>query len=313
MVTTLLVVPEGHARDGQAPPYVYGYGGFGKNVDTTPVTSPEALPWVERGGIFVLAQIRGGVERGSAWHTNAIREKKQKTFDDLIAVAEYLEHEGYTSPAHLTISGASNGGLLVSSVSQQRPELFHAVIALAPVADMLRYDIMGSDAGNYWTDEYGTAASGGALFDALYSYSPYHQALRAAPRAYPKFFLGVGDNDTRVNPGHSYKLFAALDRAASPESSRVIRIGVGGDHSVGASIEEVFRVYGEALGFASSFEGPPPAPPKAFAASREAHVARMWVREFRERQVAVGEFRTRGPLESLLARVAHANLAARVH
>lgn len=286
MVPVVLVLPEGHKRDGKTPTYLYGYGGFGVNIEPTPTRLLESTPWVAHGGIYALAQIRGGAERGSKWHTAAMKEKKQNTFDDFIAIAEYLERERYTSAAHLAIAGASNGGLLVASVAQQRPELFHAAISLAPVADMLRYELMGRDAGVDWVQEYGSASAGGTLFNVLSSYSPYHQALRATARSYPKFFLGVGDHDTRVNPGHSYKLFAALERAATPESEMVLRIGVGGNHGVASSSEERFLLNGEALNFASTFDAPPAPSPKASGFSPQGPGAMRMMSDLRMRQVA---------------------------
>jgi prolyl oligopeptidase len=196
--------------DRPRPTVLYGYGGFG--VSLTPAYSAAALAWVEAGGVWVVANLRGGAEEGEQWHRAGMRERKQNVFDDFAACAEAIVTAGWTTPDRLGIYGGSNGGLLVGAALTQRPQAFAAVVCSAPLLDMVRYERFGL--GRTWNDEYGTAADPEEL-GWLLAYSPYH-AVRAGKR-YPAVLFTVFDGDTRVDPLHARKTCAALQAAtASP-------------------------------------------------------------------------------------------------
>ncbi len=175
------------------PTVLYGYGGFG--VSMAPAYSPSILAWVEVGGIYPVACLRGGTEEGEWWHRDGMLGKKQDVFDDFIAAAEWLIYGGWTTPEQLVVSGGSNGGLLVGVVMTQRPELFAGVHCSAPLLDMVRYE--GSGLGATWTVEYGSA-SVPDQFSWLHAYSPYHRVSEGT--AYPMTLFTVFDSDTRVDP-----------------------------------------------------------------------------------------------------------------
>ena len=187
---------------------LYGYGGF--QISQVPAYSATVAAWVERGGVWAVASIRGGSEEGEAWHRHGMREHKQRCFDDFAAAGEALVAAGWTAPERLGIYGGSNGGLLVGATLTQRPELARAVVCSAPLLDMVRYERFGL--GRTWNDEYGTAADP-VEFGWLLSYSPYHHVERGT--AYPAVLFTVFDNDTRVDPLHARKLCAALQWATS--------------------------------------------------------------------------------------------------
>ena len=192
--------------DGTNPTILNGYGGF--NISQTPGFSDEIATWVEAGGVYAVANLRGGGERGEDWHTAGKRENKQNVFDDFIAASEWLIARGYTSPKHLGISGGSNGGLLVTAVMTQRPELFAAVDCAVPLCDMVRYEKFGI--GRIWNGEYGSADSPEEI-KWLLSYSPYHH-LRPGVK-YPAVIFTSGDADGRTDPLHARKMCAALQWA----------------------------------------------------------------------------------------------------
>ncbi len=196
------------ASTGPHPTVLYGYGGF--QVSQMPAYSATVAAWVERGGVWVVACIRGGSEEGEAWHRDGMREAKQHCFDDFIAAGESLIASGWTAPERLGIYGGSNGGLLVGATLTQRPDLMRAVVCSAPLLDMVRYERFGL--GRTWNDEYGTAADP-TEFGWLLSYSPYHRVEPGA--AYPAVLFTVFDNDTRVDPLHARKLCAALQWATT--------------------------------------------------------------------------------------------------
>ncbi|HET9769602.1 MAG TPA: prolyl oligopeptidase family serine peptidase, partial [Acidimicrobiia bacterium] len=181
------------AGSGPHPTVLYGYGGF--QVSQVPAYSATVAAWVERGGVWVVACIRGGSEEGEAWHRDGMRDRKQHCFDDFIAAGEALAAAGWTSPDRLGIYGGSNGGLLVGATLTQRPDLTAAVVCSAPLLDMVRYELFGL--GRTWNDEYGTAADPTEL-GWLLSYSPYHRVV--AGEAYPAVLFTVFENDTRVDP-----------------------------------------------------------------------------------------------------------------
>jgi prolyl oligopeptidase len=215
---------DGLPADGTRPTVLYGYGGF--NIALTPEYSAGILAWVERGGVYAIANLRGGSEEGEAWHRAGMREHKQNVFDDFAAAARRLVELGWTSPAHLGIAGGSNGGLLVGAALTQHPELFAAVACSAPLLDMVRYERFGL--GETWNDEYGRADDP-TEFGWLYAYSPYHHVTRGT--SYPAVLFSVFESDTRVDPLHARKLCAALQWAtASPGPvvlRREVRVGHG--------------------------------------------------------------------------------------
>jgi prolyl oligopeptidase len=190
------------------PTVLYGYGGFG--VPLSPGYSASVLAWVEAGGVYAIANLRGGSEEGEEWHRDGMMGTKQNVFDDFHAAAEYLFAEGWTAPGRLAISGGSNGGLLVGAALTQRPELYAAVVCSAPLLDMIRYEQFGL--GATWNEEYGTVADA-EQFGWLIAYSPYHQVREGVE--YPAVLFTVFDGDTRVDPLHARKLAAALQHATA--------------------------------------------------------------------------------------------------
>jgi prolyl oligopeptidase len=192
------------------PTILYGYGGF--NVALTPAYSSSILAWVEAGGVYAIANLRGGSEEGEEWHRDGMRERKQHVFDDLAAAAEWLIANGWTTPSQLAVSGGSNGGLLVGAAITQRPELYGAAVCSAPLLDMVRYERFGL--GETWNDEYGTAADPVEL-GWLLSYSPYHHV--EAGTEYPAVLFTVFDGDSRVDPLHARKMCAALQWATASD------------------------------------------------------------------------------------------------
>lgn len=195
-------------KDGNAPVLLYGYGGF--DWAQLPTFSPEEAVWLERGGIYAVANIRGGNEFGESWHAAGKLEHKQNSFDDFIAAAHWLIDHRYTNSSRLAIQGLSNGGLLVTAAITQEPSLFAAAIGRYPLIDMVRYERFSI--ARWWVSEYGSA-SDPAQFKVLYSYSPYHHVRKGAK--YPAVLLITGDGDTRVDPAHSRKMTAMLQNATS--------------------------------------------------------------------------------------------------
>ena len=211
-------------RDGNNPAIITAYGGF--SVTTVPGYRPDVPAWLELGGIWVTANLRGGAEYGEAWHRAGMLEKKQNVFDDMIAVAEHLVKEKYTSPAKLGMSGGSNGGLLVAAVMEQRPDLFRVVLPAAGVMDMLRYEQFVG--GKAWVTEYGSATDA-AQFRVLFKYSPLHNIRPGT--CYPATMVTTADHDDRVVPSHSYKFTAALQAAQGCERPILLRVDSGGSHN----------------------------------------------------------------------------------
>ncbi len=215
------------AKDGNNPAMLYAYGGF--SITSTPGFSPGVIAWVEQGGVYALANIRGGGEYGERWHEAGKFEKKQNVFDDFIAAGEYLVHEKYTSKDRLAINGGSNGGLLVGAVMTQRPDLFAAAIPQVGVMDMLRYDRFTAGAG--WATEYGSSKDSTA-FQYLKAYSPLHN-IRAGV-CYPATLVTTADHDDRVVPSHSFKFTATMQplQSATAGCSKpvLIRVEAQGSH-----------------------------------------------------------------------------------
>ena len=233
-----------------APTILYGYGGFQISMD--PAYSAATLAWVEAGGVYVVANLRGGGEEGEAWHRDGMREHKQHVFDDFFAVASLLVAEGWTTPGQLACWGGSNGGLLVGAAVTQRPDLFAAAVCSAPLLDMVRYQLFGL--GRTWSDEYGDAAVPDEL-GWLLGYSPYH---RVAPgTAYPATLFTVFEGDTRVDPLHARKTAAAMQAAtsASPDERPVlIRRETGVGHG-GRALSRTVGLTAEQLRFVADRAG----------------------------------------------------------
>ena len=222
-VTMFLVHAPGAKHDGSHPVLLGGYGGF--DVSEVPVFSPTLFPWLERGGVYALPNLRGGGEYGERWHEEGMLLKKQNVFDDFLAAAGWLVAQKWTRPSRLVIRGGSNGGLLVGAAMTQRPDLFAAVLCGVPLLDMIRYPLFG--AGRTWTSEYGTADDP-AQFQALIGYSPYHH-VEAGTR-YPALLLLSADHDDRVDPMHARK-FAAEVQAATTGGPVLLRIERNAGHT----------------------------------------------------------------------------------
>ena len=221
---------------------LYGYGGF--NISQTPSFSITRLAWMEMGGVFAVANLRGGGEYGERWHKAGTKLKKQNVFDDFIAAAEYLIAENYTNPSKLAIFGGSNGGLLVGAVINQRPELFGAAIPAVGVMDMLRFHKF--TAGRFWVDDYGSSEDP-EEFNALYAYSPYHNIKKGSD--YPAVLVTTADTDDRVVPGHSFKYAAALQKAQPDGAPKLIRIETRAGHGAGAPTAKVIKDYADRWAF----------------------------------------------------------------
>jgi prolyl oligopeptidase len=243
----MLVIAPTKEPDEPRPTVLYGYGGFG--VPLTPGYSAGLLAWVEAGGVYAVANLRGGSEEGEQWHRSGMREHKQNVFDDFAAAAERLVADGWTSSARLAISGGSNGGLLVGAAMTQRPELFAAVVCSAPLLDMVRYEKYGL--GATWSDEYGSAEVPEELAWLL-GYSPYHHVREGAD--YPATLFTVFDGDTRVDPMHARKMCAALQHATSGD--RPILLRREGDVGHGArALSRTVALTVDTLTFAARWTG----------------------------------------------------------
>jgi prolyl oligopeptidase len=225
-VPMFLVRRRGVERNGRNPTVLYGYGGF--NVSLTPAFSVAVVSWLEMGGVWAVASLRGGGEYGKEWHEAGRLANKQNVFDDFVAAAEYLVREKYTSTPKLAIHGGSNGGLLVGAVLNQRPELFGAAIPAVGVMDMLRFHLF--TIGWAWKSDYGSAETKEG-FDTLLAYSPLHNIRPGA--TYPAVFVTTADHDDRVVPAHSFKYAAALQRAQGGDAPVLIRIETRAGHSAG--------------------------------------------------------------------------------
>ena len=222
---------KGIVLDGSNPTLLYGYGGYG--VNETPYFDPGLSVWLQQGGVFVSANLRGGGEFGEAWHLAGNLTHKQTVFDDFLGCAEFLIAEGYTSPERLAIMGGSNGGLLMGAALTQRPDLFRAVVSYVGIYDMLRVELDPNGAFN--VTEFGTVKDL-AQFEALYAYSPYHHVVDGA--AYPAVLFVTGENDGRVNPAHSRKMTARLQAATSSGRPVLLRTSASAGHGMGTALNE---------------------------------------------------------------------------
>jgi len=234
---------------GPAPTLLYGYGGF--NISVTPSFNPANMAWIERGGTFVVANIRGGSEYGNAWHDAGRLSHKQNVFDDFIAAGEYLKANGIAAPHGLAAIGRSNGGLLIGAVTNERPDLFDAVSPGVGVMDMLRFDKF--TAGRYWVDDYGYPEKE-ADFKTLLAYSPYHNIKGG--KAYPPLIAVTADTDDRVVPGHSFKYIAKLQNTPDVGTApHLIRIDTRSGHGSGKPITKIIEEYSDVYSFLGQYTG----------------------------------------------------------
>jgi len=243
-VPMFIVYKKGLQKNGKNPTLLTGYGGF--NVSLTPAFSRTAYLWMEHGGVYAVANLRGGAEFGEEWHRAGMLDKKQNVFDDMIAAAEHLISEKYTDKRHLAVQGGSNGGLLMGALITQRPDLFRAVVCQVPLLDMLHYQDF--QIAKLWIPEYGTSENP-EQFKWLYAYSPYHHVK--AGTEYPAILFMTADTDTRVDPMHAKKMTALMQAEASNGMSKtrpiLLRIeskaGHGAGKPVTKQIEESTDVY----------------------------------------------------------------------
>ncbi len=233
-VSMFLVHRKGLERDGNNPVYLTGYGGF--NISMTPAFSRSMLLWLERGGVVAIPNIRGGGEYGEQWHQEGMLGRKQNSFDDFIAAAEWLIGQGYTNPGRLAVAGGSNGGLLMGAVLTQRPELFRAVLIQVPLLDMLRYHRFLI--ARLWIPEYGSADDP-AQFSWLRAYSPYHHVRDGV--SYPAVLLATAESDTRVDPMHARKMAARLQAATSSPRPILLRLESRAGHGAGKPLNKVLE------------------------------------------------------------------------
>jgi prolyl oligopeptidase len=236
-------------QDGQAPTLLYGYGGF--NVSVTPTFRPTVITWLEMGGIYVEANLRGGGEYGEPWHEAGTKLRKQNVFDDFIAAAEYLVREGYTNPRRLAISGRSNGGLLVGATLLQRPDLFAATLPGVGVLDMLRYHTASANA-RQWSSDYGLSEDT-KEFEALLAYSPVHNVKPGT--CYPPTLITTADRDDRVVPWHSYKFAAALQHGQGCASPILLRVETRAGHGAGKPTWMQIEDFADQWAFAAAMLG----------------------------------------------------------
>ncbi len=233
-VPLFLTHKRGIALDGSHPTLLYGYGGF--NISLTPEFSVSRLAWLEHGGVYAVANLRGGSEYGEEWHKDGMLHRKQNVFDDFIAAAEWLIDQGYTRSSRLGIMGGSNGGLLVAACMLQRPDLYGAVVCQVPVTDMLRYHKF--TAGRFWTSEYGNAETSVEAFRTVYAYSPLHNVRLGA--VYPPVLITTGDTDDRVVPMHAMKFTATLQAAAVEGANPILlRVETSAGHGAGKPASKV--------------------------------------------------------------------------
>jgi len=234
-IPMIITHKKGLVRDGSNPTMLYGYGGF--NISLTPYFSTSLLPWLERGGVYAVANLRGGGEKGEAWHAAGTQMNKQNVFNDFIAAGEYLIAEGITSSERLGIMGGSNGGLLVGAVMTQRPDLMAVALPAVGVLDMLRYHEFTAGAG--WAYDYGTAQDSPEMFNYLLGYSPYHNLVEGS--CYPATMVTTADHDDRVVPAHSFKFAARLQKAQSCSNPTLIRIETNAGHGAGKPTEMIIQ------------------------------------------------------------------------
>lgn len=242
-IPMFLTYKKGITLDGSNPVYLYGYGGF--DISLTPGFSAMRIPFLENGGIYAQASLRGGGEYGEAWHLAGTRMNKQNVFDDFIAAAEWLIAEGYTSPEKMAIVGGSNGGLLVGACMTQRPELYAVAVPQVGVMDMLRYHKF--TIGWNWAPDYGTSEDSEEMFKYLLGYSPLHNIKAGV--SYPATLVTTADHDDRVVPAHSFKFAATLQKCQAGDAPVIIRIDTKAGHGGGKPLAKVLEEQADIYGF----------------------------------------------------------------
>jgi len=239
----ILTYKKGLKLDGTNPTMLYGYGGF--NISLQPNFSNINAVWLEQGGVYAVANLRGGGEYGKEWHKAGTQLQKQNVFDDFIAAAEYLIDNKYTNSKRLAISGRSNGGLLVGATMTQRPDLIAVALPGVGVLDMLRYHTFTAGAG--WAYDYGTAEDNKEMFEYLLAYSPVHNVKENVE--YPATMILTGDHDDRVVPAHSFKFAAELQAKQFGNNPRLIRIDVNAGHGAGKPVSMQIQEWADIYGF----------------------------------------------------------------
>jgi len=234
---------KGIPMNGKNPTILYGYGGF--DISETPAFSISVAFWLETGGIYAVANIRGGGEYGEKWHLAGTKMKKQNVFDDFIAAGEYLIEKKYTSSDFLAIRGGSNGGLLVGAVMTQRPDLMKVALPAVGVMDMLRYHTFTAGAG--WAYDYGTSEESKEMFEYIYKYSPVQNVKEGIK--YPATFITTGDHDDRVVPAHSFKFAAQLQEKNAGNNPVLIRIETNAGHGAGTPVSKSIEQYADIFSF----------------------------------------------------------------
>lgn len=229
-------------RDGNNPVQLYGYGGF--NITLEPVFSLAYSFWIKNEGILVIANLRGGGEFGEKWHQAGMKEKKQNVFDDFIAAAEWLIEEKYTCPEKLTVSGGSNGGLLIGAIVTQRPDLMKAALCQVPLLDMIRYH--HSSIANIWKEEYGSSENPDE-FDYILKYSPCHNLKE--DEHYPTMLITTGINDARVDPFHARKFAALLQENNSSKNPVYLLVQDSSGHGGGTMQSIQFEQWSDYYAF----------------------------------------------------------------
>lgn len=243
-VPMYLTYRKGLERNGKNPVYLYGYGGF--NITLHPSFSPNRLLWLENGGIYAQAGLRGGAEYGDKWHEAGTRMNKLNVFNDFIAAAEYMINEGWTTQELMTIEGGSNGGLLVGAVVNMRPDLFKVAIPRVGVMDMMRYHLF--TIGWNWASDYGTSADSPEMAEYLRGYSPVHN-IRNDGTPYPAILVTTADHDDRVVPAHSFKYAATLQASDTGDAPKLIRIDSKAGHGAGKPVAKVIDEYTDIYSF----------------------------------------------------------------
>ena len=238
-----IMYKKGLKLDGKNPTILYGYGGF--NISLKPAFSVTNAVWLEQGGIYAVANIRGGGEYGKNWHDSGTKMQKQNVFDDFISAAEFLITNEYTISKKLAISGRSNGGLLVGACMTQRPDLFQVALPAVGVLDMLRYHTFTSGAG--WAYDYGTSEQSKEMFEYLHKYSPVHNIKKGIE--YPATLILTGDHDDRVVPAHSFKFAAQLQEKQIGKNPTLIRIETNAGHGAGTPINKKIEEAADVMGF----------------------------------------------------------------
>jgi prolyl oligopeptidase len=242
-IPMIITYKKGLELNGKNPTILYGYGGF--NISLTPRFSVTRAVWLEQGGIYAVANLRGGGEYGKKWHKAGTQQSKQNVFDDFIAAGEYLIDSNYTSRDYLAINGGSNGGLLVGAVMTQRPDLIKVALPAVGVLDMLRYHTFTAGAG--WAYDYGTAEQSKEMFDYLKAYSPVHNVKPGV--SYPATLITTGDHDDRVVPAHSFKFAAELQAKQSGNAPTLIRIETNAGHGAGTPVSKTIEQYADIYAF----------------------------------------------------------------